>query len=141
MAEVEELQDNENAKENKEKVVAEKMRQKAMESLGSSRKKSKDGSDEQGSEVDDEEDEEVVTPRRKKSRSSGMSEVLSKAMNLKKQSNATRDKEIGVRKEEMKQQQVFQQSLLQQQQVFQQQQQAMNMAMLNAMAELVKKIK
>ena len=46
-----------------------------------------------------------------------------------------------MRKEETKQQHLFQQNLLQQQQQIQQQQQAMNMAMLNAMQELLKKIK
>ena len=60
--------------------------------------------------VDDEHSDEEVTPKEKKTRSSSMSNILNEAMVIKKQQNKTKDKELEVRKEEMKQLQAFQHS-------------------------------
>jgi hypothetical protein len=66
-----------------------------------------------------------------------MSDVLKDAMGVKKQANDIRQRELELKSEEMKQNQVFMQNVLMQQQHFQQQQQAMNQAFLHAMSNMI----
>ena len=90
-----------------------------------------------------------ATPKKRKSHTS-VTELLERSIERKANEHAeeqlSRKKELDLRAEELRQQQQFQAMLLQQQQQFQQQQQqsqqqqqAMNMAMLNTLAELLKK--
>ena len=98
---------------------------------------------------DDQENSDGATPTKRKSHTS-VTELLERSIERKATEHAeeqlSRKKELDLRAEELRQQQQFQAMLLQQQQQFQQQQQqsqqqqqAMNMAMLNTLAELLKK--
>ena len=60
-------------------------------------------------------------------------------MKVKRQANEIRQKELELKAEELKQNQMFLQNILAQQQQFHQQEQAMNQAFLNALANLVNK--
>ena len=106
-----------------------------MESLGQTRKRSsKDlDSDEDG----DNDDSVKVTPKRRSQGS--MSEIVKDAMGVKKQANEIRQKELELKAEEMKQNQMFLQNLLMQQQQFQQQQQNMNQAFIQALSNIMNK--
>lgn len=76
-------------------------------------------------------------PEKKKSQRLGMSDVLKDAMGVKKQANDIRQRELELKAEEMKQNQVFMQNILMQQQHFQQQQQAMNQSFIQAMSNIM----
>ena len=130
--------DKEREKTNKDKETAEMMRNKAMESLRESRKRLLDRACRVDSDDDDDNEVIIATPKRRRSQG-GMAEILKDAMKVKKQANEIRQKELELKAEEVKQNQMFLQNILVQQQQFQQQQQAMNQAFLNALANLVNK--
>lgn len=127
-------------KEESEKATAEEMRKRATEKLSETKRRNSS---------DDQENSDGATPKKRKSHTS-VTELLERSIERKATEHAeeqlSRKKELDLRAEELRQQQQFQAMLLQQQQQFQQQQQqsqqqqqAMNMAMLNTLAELLKK--
>ena len=141
IAEVDEVQEREKEKIIKEKVAAEQMRSKAMETLSETKKRSMGKISNRDVDTDDDDDDDgvqVVNPKRKRSQG-GMMEILKDAMGAKKQANEVRQRELELQSEEMKQNRLFFQNILAQQQQFQQQQQAMNQAFLNALANLMNK--
>ena len=70
-----------------------------------------------------------------------MKEMLDRKKTDQDKERQTREKEIQTQQQMLLQQEQFQQQLLQNNQQLQQQQQAVNMAMLNAIGELVKSLK
>ena len=135
-------QEQQQGKEESEKATAEEMRKRATEKLSETKRRAS---------TDDEEnaDGTCATPKKRKSHTS-VTELLERSIERKASEQAeqqvNKKRELELRAEELRQQQQFQTMLLQQQQQFQQQQQhfqqqqhGMNMAMLNALAEIVKK--
>lgn len=124
------------AKDTTEKVTAEEMRKRATEKLSSTKKRKEDV----GSGDESEED----TPKKRKSQTN-LVEVMNQSVLFKRadqqEQRQLRQRELDIRASELQQQQQFQNHLLQKQQQFQQQQQAMNMAMFNALNEMLKHIK
>ena len=116
-----------------EKATAEEMRKRATEKLSERKRRSSS---------DDQESSDGATPKKRKCHTS-VTELLERTIEGKAtehvEQQISRQKELELRAEELRQQQQFQAMLLQQQQQFQQQQPAMNMAMLNTFAELLKK--
>ena len=118
-----------------EKMVAEDMRKKATERLSATKKRKGD---------DAQDDSDKPGPSRRKVPKS-LVEIMEQSISTRREE---RMREAEMRAKELKQQETFHSLLLQQQQQFQQQQvqlqqqqQAMNMAMVNTMAELVKSLK
>lgn len=130
------LQDKEREKVSKDKVTAEQMRNNAMESLSETRKRSMERS---SKDLNSDDGIVMVTPKRK-SRPQGMSEILKVAMDSKKQANEIRKRELELKAEEIKQNQMFFSKYFVTKQQFQQQQQATNQAFLNSLVHLVKKL-
>ena len=131
-------QEQQQGKEESEKATAEEMRKRATEKLSETKRRTS---------TDDEEnaDGTCATPKKRKSHTS-VTELLERSIERKASEQAeqqvNKKRELELRAEELRQQQQFQTMLLQQQQQqqhFQQQQQGMNMAMLNTLAEIVKK--
>lgn len=87
-------------------------------------------------------DEEVPAPAMKrKSKHNNVSDILADSVQIKRKDSELRQQELELRTEEQRQQRLFQEHLLAQQQQAQQQQHTMNLAMLNAIGELLQKIK
>ena len=133
-------QEQQQGKEESEKATAEEMRKRATEKLSETKQRTS---------TDDEENSDGTTPKKRKSYTS-VTELLERSIERKASERAeqqlNKKRELELRTEELRQQQQFQAMLLQQQQQFQQQQQhlqqqqqGMNMAMLNTLAEIVKK--
>ena len=135
-------QEQQQVKEESEKATAEEMRKRATEKLSETKRRTS---------TDDEENSDgtCATPKKRKSHTS-VTELLERSIERKASEQAEQQlnqkRELELRAEELRQQQQFQAMLLQQQQQFQQQQQhfqqqqqGMNMAMLNTLAEIVKK--
>ena len=133
-------QEQQQGKEESEKATAEEMRKRATEKLSETKRRTS---------TDDEENSDGTTPKKRKSYTS-VTELLERSIERKISERAeqqlNKKRELELRTEELRQQQQFQAMLLQQQQQFQQQQQhlqqqqqGMNMAMLNTLAEIVKK--
>ena len=129
-------QEQQQVKEESEKATAEEMRKRATEKLSETKRRTS---------TDDEEN----SPKKRKSHTS-VTELLERSIERKASEQAeqqlNKKRELELRAEELRQQQQFQAMLLQQQQQFQQQQQhlqqqqqGMNIAMLNTLAEIVKK--
>ena len=123
-------------KEKTEKAVAEEMRRRATEKLSVTSKRRKNS--------DDSEEEQEVSPNKRKRSQTSLVDVMRESVAMKKEEQeeqrALRKRELDIKAAEIEQQQQFQGMLLQQQQQGFQQQQAMNMAMLNALNELMKNI-
>lgn len=133
-------QEEQQGKEESEKATAEEMRKRATEKLSETKGRNS---------TDDEENPGGTTPKKRKSHTS-VTELLERSIERKACEQAeqqlNKKRELDLRAEELRQQQQFQAMLLQQQQQFQQQQQhfqqqqqGMNMAMLNTLAEIVKR--
>lgn len=133
-------QEEQQGKEESEKATAEEMRKRATEKLSETKRRNS---------TDDEENPGGTTPKKRKSHTS-VTELLERSIERKACEQAeqqlNKKRELDLRAEELRQQQQFQAMLLQQQQQFQQQQQhfqqqqqGMNMAMLNTLAEIVKR--
>ena len=120
-------------KETTEKKAAEEMRRKATKNLSATKKRT-EGEKETKYESDEE------TPKKRRSHTN-LVEVMKQSVVIKRtdqqEQRQLRQRELDIRAAEVQQQQQFQNMLLQQQQ----QQQAMNIAMLNAMGELLKNLK
>ena len=125
------------AKETTEKVIAEEMRKRATEKFSTTKKRKADV----GSGDESEED----SPPKKRQSQTNLVEVMNQSVLMKRtdqqEQRQLRQRELDMRAAELQQQQQFQNHLLQQQQQFQQQQQAMNMAMFNALNEMLKHIR
>lgn len=132
MAECEEVSEQEKQKDLQEKETAEEMRRRAVERLGETRKRGNSDKEDGG------------TPDGKRKRSGEMVEVLKESIKATREKEEAerelRERDMQLREQQLAMQQQFQQSLLEQQQQFQVQQQAMTMAFVNAMTELVKNI-
>ena len=132
LEECEEENEQEKQKELKEKDTAEEMRKRAVERLGETKKRLGVTDKENGG-----------TPDGKRKRSGKIVEVLKESIKATKEKEAEtelRERDMNLREQHLAMQQQFQQGLLEQQQQFQLQQQAMTMAFVNAMTELVKSI-
>ena len=133
MEECEVESEQEKQKELKEKETAEEMTTRAVERLGEKKKKAGVSDKENGG-----------TPDGKRKRSGRNGEVLKKSIKATKEKEEAerqlRKRDMNLREQHLAMQQQFQQGLLEQQQQFQLQQQAMTMAFVNAMTELVKNI-
>lgn len=127
-------------KEKKEKAVAEEMRRRATEKLSMTSRRRNVGKN-----ADDSEEEQEVSPNKRKRSQTNLVDVMHESVAMKKaeqeEQRALRKRELDIKAAEIQQQQQFQAMLLQQQQQGYQQQQAMNMAMLNTINELLKNIK
>lgn len=133
IAELNEAQQIESQRKEKERASAEDMRKMAVEKYISTKKRH--------SEITDD-DEEVASPATKrKSRQNNMCDVLAGSVQIKRKESELRQQELELRAEEQKQQRLFQEHLLTQKQQVQQQRQAMNLAMLNVHGELLQKMK
>lgn len=135
-------QEQQQGKEESEKATAEEMRKRATEKLSETKRRT-------STEDEENSDGTCATPKKRKSHTS-VTELLERSIERKASEQAeqqlNKKRELELRAEELRQQQQFQAMLLQQQQQFQQQQQhfqqqqqGMNMAMLNTLAEIVKK--
>ena len=133
MEECEEENEQERQKENYDKETAAEMRKRAVERLGETRKQT------------NVEGEDGGTPEGKRKRSGELVEVLKESVratrNREEAEREFKEREMQVREQQAVNQQHFQQSILEQQRQFQVQQQAMTMAIVNAMSELVNKLK
>ena len=127
-------------KEATEKKTAEDMRRKAVERLSSTKKRKK--IDEVAAEGDNSDD--GISPK-KKSSHTNLVTMMETSIEMKKNEQEEQrhihHRELDLRAAVLQQQQQFQSMLLQQQHQYQQQQEAMNMAMLNTINELMKRIK
>lgn len=133
IAELNEAQQIESQRKEKERASAEDMRKMAVEKYSSTKKRH--------SEITDD-DEEVASPATKrKSRQNNMCDVLAGSVQIKRKESELRQQELELRAEEQKQQRLFQEHLLTQKQQVQQVRQAMNLAMLNVHGELLQKMK
>ena len=109
------------------------MRKKAMEKYSATKKRHSEASDD---------DEEIPAPAvKRKSKQNNVSDILADSVQIKRKESELRQRELELRAEEQRQQRLFQEHLLTQQQEAQQQQHTMNLAMLNALGELLQKIK
>ena len=87
-------------------------------------------------------DEEIPAPAvKRKSKQNNVSDILADSVQIKRKESELRQRELELRAEEQRKQRLFQEHLLTQQQEAQQQQHTMNLAMLNALGELLQKIK
>ena len=133
MEECEVESEQEKQKELKEKETAEEMRKRAVERLGETRKRAGVSDKENGG-----------TPDGNRKRNGEIVEVLKESIKATKEKEEAerqlRERDMNLREQHLAMQQQFQQGLLEQQQQFQLQQQAMTMAFVNAMTELVKNI-
>ena len=139
MSELELAVETQKEKEKADRASAEEMRKRATERLGETRRRHSEELD------SDDGDMVLVTPERKRRRSSEMLDVLKGSLEVKtmeqEQAQQLRQQEISLLKSQMLHQQQFQRSVLEQQQQFQQQQQAVTLAIVNTLAELVKNVK
>ena len=132
IAELNEVQQVESQRKKKEKASAEEMRKKAMEKYSATKKRHSEASDD---------DEEIPAPAvKRKSKQNNVSDILADSVQIKRKESELRQRELELRAEEQRQQRLFQEHLLTQQQEAQQQQHTMNLAMLNALGELLQKI-
>ena len=113
------------------------MRKRAVERLGETRKRVIG--------INDEDGVGGRTPEGKRKKSGELVEILKESVKVtKNREDADREfkeREIRLREQQLNMQQQFQMSLLEQQQQFQVQQQAVTMAIVNALSELVSNIK
>ena len=93
------------------------------------------------SETTDDEEEVPAPAVKRKSKQNNVSDILADSVQIKRKESELRQQELELRAEEQRQQRLFQEHLLTQQQQAQQQQHTMNLAMLNALGELLQKIK
>ena len=127
-------------KEATEKETAEDMRRKAVERLSSTKKRKK--TDKVA--VDDDNSDDGIPPKKKSSHTNlvtMMETSIEMKRNEQEEQQKIRHRELDLRAAEIQQQQQFQSMLLLQQQQLQKQQEAMNMAMLNTMNEVLKHMK
>ena len=133
MEECEQESELEKQKELREKETAEEMRKRAVERFGETRKRMNSEKEDGG------------MPDGKRKRGGEMIEVLKESIKATKEREEAerqiRERDMDLKEQQLAMQQQFQQNLLEQQQQFQLQQQAMTMAIVNAMTELVKNIK
>ena len=126
-----------NQRQNQEVETAEEMRKRAVERLGETRKRVID--------INDEDGVGGRTPEGKRKKSGELVEILKESVKVtKNREDADREfkeREIRLREQQLNMQQQFQMSLLEQQQQFQVQQQAVTMAIVNALSELASNIK
>ena len=133
IAELNEVQQVESKRKKKEKASAEEMRKKAMEKYSATKK-----------EHDEEPDDDVEIPARavkRKAKQNNVSDILADPVPVKRKQSELRQRELKLREEEQRKQQLFQEYLLTQQKEAQQQQHTMNLAIMNALFELLQKIK
>jgi hypothetical protein len=138
MAECEEVNEQERQRQiqrqNQDQQTAEEMRKRAVERLGETKKRANDEDGGNGR-----------TPEGKRRKSGDLVEILKESVRVTKgREDADREfkeREMRLREQQMNMQQQFQRSLLEQQQQFQTQQQAVTMAIVNALSELVSNIK
>jgi hypothetical protein len=123
MAECDEINEQERQRQNQDLETAE-MRKRAVERLGETKKRINKG---------------------KRKTSGELVEILKESVKVTKdREDADREykeREMRLREQQLNMQQQYQQSLLEQQQQFQVQQQAVTMAIVNALSELVSNIK
>ena len=126
-----------NQRQNQEVETAEEMRKRAVERLGETRKRVIG--------INDEDGVGGRTPEGKRKKSGELVEILKESVKVtKNREDADREfkeREIRLREQQLNMQQQFQMSLLEQPQQFQVQQQAVTMAIVNALSELVSNIK
>ncbi len=138
MAECDEINEQERQRQtqrqNQDLETAEEMRKRAVERLGETKKR-----------VHNEDGAGGQTPEGKRKKSGQLVEILKESVKVTKdREDADREykeREMRLREQQLNMQQQYQQSLLEQQQQFQVQQQAVTMAIVNALSELVSNIK
>lgn len=92
----------------------------------------------------EEPDDDVEIPARavnRKSKQNNVSDILADSVQIKRKESELRQRELKLREEEQRKQQLFQEYLLTQQKEAQQKQHTMNLAIMNALGELLQKIK
>ena len=77
---------------------------------------------------------------KRKSKQNNVSDILAEPVQIKIKESGLRQRKLELRAEEQRQQWLFQEHLLTQQKEAQQQQHTMNLAMMNALGELFKKL-
>ena len=121
-------------KEQIERVAAEEMRKRATERLKETKRRAANKETDEGE-----------GSQNKRAKRNDMVNLMKEMLDRKKtdedKERQTREKEIQTQQQMLLQQEQFQQQLLQNNHQLQQQQQAVNMAMLNAIGELVKSLK